>query len=689
MTEIAAGSIEASPRWPVLRFLGDELAISPFRWSRMVRMTVLVTLITIVSQALRVPSLAVSAFLVFMACTADVATTVRTGIGVLVAVTVAVILVLIFYSLSLGEPALRVPLMVVIIFATMYFMRLSPAGPLFWIIGFVCAYALTFGDLGASPERLTRSLLWAWVFVSYPIALVVIADIALGKRPETVFRAGVAERLGAAAAYLAASGDRAARGRFERLERAGTIELAAYVKAGPPSASAARAALLREVDLLFVLMRELPAEAANAPRLRAVLERAGEAIAEAGRAVLGESAVTAERFAVLEGEAADVAGGGASPAALAFVLPLLACIEELGQAVLEVRKPAAAAEPKAHGHAEVPVTRAKKTEAARFACKVTLAAVIAYVLYVSLDWSGIHTAMLTCLIVAQASIGATIQKLTLRIIGAVAGATLGILAIIFVLPHLETIGGLAVLVAAVTLFASWIVTGTQAISYAGVQIAFAFYLTVLQGFTRTSEMVVGRDRVIGIVIGNLLMTVVFTTLWPVPIKPVVRQALARAMEALAATLRLGGRAAPAAEIRDAEIAFHTQLRVVALNAPIRKLEPGDDGGAALLPAMGSLFVPIHAIARQGVDLAALHPDEATAISAMSESVAGWLSASATALEEPRALPAFRPDRAAVETLEAAAAGTASPASALRLRAGWFLLLSATIDRLAGPGEVSP
>ena len=437
-----------------------------------------------------------------------------------------------------------------------------------------------------------------------------------------------------------------------------------------------------------MLLRELPADAAGDPQVRAVLARAGEAVAAARRLLLGDGAATTETSIVVEGAGA----AGASAAALAVVLPLLACVEELAQAIAESQKPAAADEPKAHGHEKVAVTQAQKTGAARFAAKTTLAAMIGYIFYVSADWSGIHTAMLTCLIVAQGSLGATIQKLSLRIIGAALGAALGILSIIFVLPHLETIGGLVVLVGAVTLLASWIATASQAISYAGVQLGFAFYLTVLQGFTRTSQMSVGRDRVIGIIIGNLLITVVFTSLWPVRIKPVVRQALSRAMEALAATLRLAGRAAPASEIRDAEIAIHNQLRVAWQNAPLRKLEPGEDDGWSLVPALGSLFVPIHAIAHQGVDLGTLPPDEAAATSAVSESVAGWLSASATALGEPRALPAFRPATAAVETLKAAAGGPESPAAALRLRAEWFALLNAKIERLAGPeaeaGEVS-
>src|SRR5262249_41312182 len=153
--------------------------------------------------------------------------------------------------------------------------------------------------------------------------------------------------------------------------------------------------------------------------------------------------------------------------------------------------------------------------------------------------------------------------------GAVIGASLGILSIVFVLPHLDTIGGLLVLVAAVTLFCAWISTGSQAIAYAGMQVGLAFYLTVLQGYTRTSKMVIGRDRVIGILLGNVILSVVFSTLWPERIKPVVRQALSRALEALATMLRLGRGDPSAPGLREAEIAFQTNMRAAEQVAPAR------------------------------------------------------------------------------------------------------------------------
>src|SRR5262249_9743552 len=108
-----------------------------------------------------------------------------------------------------------------------------------------------------------------------------------------------------------------------------------------------------------------------------------------------------------------------------------------------------------------------------YALKGALAVMICYVLQSAVDWPGIRTCIVTCLIVGLTSEGATIQKGTLRISGALVGALMGFLAILFLIPSMVSITSLALVVAAGTAIAAWVVVGTPRISYAGVQIAFA------------------------------------------------------------------------------------------------------------------------------------------------------------------------------------------------------------------------
>src|SRR5437762_2144347 len=54
-----------------------------------------------------------------------------------------------------------------------------------------------------------------------------------------------------------------------------------------------------------------------------------------------------------------------------------------------------------------------------FARKVTFAAMFCYIFYMAIDWSGIHTALITCTFIALESTGATLHKGALRIGGCV------------------------------------------------------------------------------------------------------------------------------------------------------------------------------------------------------------------------------------------------------------------------------
>jgi multidrug resistance protein MdtO len=69
------------------------------------------------------------------------------------------------------------------------------------------------------------------------------------------------------------------------------------------------------------------------------------------------------------------------------------------------------------------------------------------------------------------------------------------------------------------LLAERIAAGSQRIAYAGLQIAFAFYLAIFQGFAPGTDLDVIRDRIAGIVLGIVVTTVVFRYLWPEEEKP--------------------------------------------------------------------------------------------------------------------------------------------------------------------------
>lgn len=151
----------------------------------------------------------------------------------------------------------------------------------------------------------------------------------------------------------------------------------------------------------------------------------------------------------------------------------------------------------------------------RFAAGGCLAAMLCYILYVSLDWPGLSTSIITCAVTALSTIGASRQKQVLNITGAVLGGfVLGLGAQIFILPHVDSIGGFTLTFATATAIAAWIGTSSSRLSYCGIQIAFAFYLVHLSDFAIQTSLVLARDRVIGVLLGITMMWLVFDRFRP-------------------------------------------------------------------------------------------------------------------------------------------------------------------------------
>jgi len=173
----------------------------------------------------------------------------------------------------------------------------------------------------------------------------------------------------------------------------------------------------------------------------------------------------------------------------------------------------------------------------QFALKTTMAVMISYAIYSLLDWPGMRTAIVTCFFVALSSLGETVHKLLLRLSGAVIGGLIAGLCIVFVLPHMTDIGQLCLLIFTVSVGAAWVSTSSELLAYAGMQIAFAFFLGILQGYAPATDLTVLRDRVAGILLGNIVITLIFSSFWPQSARSAVRAALADALRAIGNVIR--------------------------------------------------------------------------------------------------------------------------------------------------------
>ena len=161
-----------------------------------------------------------------------------------------------------------------------------------------------------------------------------------------------------------------------------------------------------------------------------------------------------------------------------------------------------------------------------------------YIFYMAIDWSGIHTAFITCTFIALESTGATLHKGVLRIGGCVIGGALALFTIVFLMPHMDTIASLVVVVACASAIAGWVATGSELISYGGLQIAFAFFYSVFQGYAPDTDLDNVRNRVVGILFGLIVTGLVFRYIWPERTIDRLRAALRVALRQLARLLEI-------------------------------------------------------------------------------------------------------------------------------------------------------
>jgi multidrug resistance protein MdtO len=631
----------------LVALLRRELLPTPGRLGDSVRIVVVVLAVVTILETFRIPESAVSAYIVLFLSGREAASTVRMALAAGIAVVLAIFMTIAVFMLSLSEPALRIPLMAASTFAAMFLSRATTLGPVFMVTGFVVAYGLTLGDevvglalqpatVGNAPDfglpevafvspedALVRFLLWFSLVVVVPVVLLIAANILAGRDPVLLLRQALAERLATAARFCV--GERGAEYELEAQAFEGTAGLhKLYGLSGGRSRLAWGISLINDIGRLgLLLLAWLQVEGDH----RQPLVPAADACRRTGQALQDGKAPSTELEVI-------IATGAARPLAEAITRTLQAISEALAAAPgrASSKESAAAGSPRRL----LAIDAFTNPEYVHFALKVTLAVMVCYFVMSMTDWPGIHTCIITCFFVALGTVGDTLHKATLRFVGCLIGAGLGLGAILLLVPDMTDLGDLFLLLAPITLLAAWVGYGSERISYAGWQIGLAFYLVVLQGYGPTIDMYTARDRTIGILFGNIVVFVIFTTIWPVSVANVVRAHLARALEQLAALLGLDvgsdGAISPSARSA-ADTAFGQaigQARGVLVNDPfetseVRRAVARRPIDAAVVAEVGRLFIPISAMLDLRADLVGPDLPQRTrdAVRAHSQALAEW------------------------------------------------------------------
>jgi multidrug resistance protein MdtO len=508
-----------------LEVLAGELAPRDGRWAAVARIATGSAITVVIAMVFQIPQPTYMAYIVFLISKDEVHATVTTALGGLAAATLAVLLVLGLELIDTSEPALRLPLMATATFVAMFTARTFALGPVSFLAGFVIVLLQTLVDDVPSPEALTRATLWTWVVVFVPVAVTLVVNLAFGEGAVAFMTRSVRKVLAEWETSLSNGNYRKSLAEW-RAQLLPLIEIAQHGTQKGPRASRITVPVLRALLDTLVIFEALPDELPQdlreelASRLRACREGIESGAAPALRDSKAPSQVTRVVNQLL-------------PAVLAVRSALSQLLDMI------VRPAPAPDNTKAqHPPRRLFVADAFSSEANwQFALKTTMAVMISYAIYALLDWPGMRTAVVTCFFVALSSLGETVHKLLLRLSGAAIGGLISGLCIVFVLPHLTDIGQLCLLIFAVSVGAAWVATSSELLSYAGMQIAFAFFLGILQGYAPATDLTVLRDRVAGILLGNIVVTIIFSSFWPQSAGTGVRAALAEALRAIAVVIR--------------------------------------------------------------------------------------------------------------------------------------------------------
>ena len=537
--------------------LADLTAPTPGRVEFALRIAAICVLTTLVAQTYETPDVALSAYVVFFMLKPDRTSSVLAGAAFAILISILIASLLLIASGVLDYPALRVAIMAVLSLLMLFLASASKLKPFASTIALILAYALDVMGKAPGGELATRALLYVWLLICLPAGISIVVNMLAGPAPRRLAERGIAGRLRAAQRLLAQPDD-AARRRVAALRRQGSMGLLGQVRLALLERTTPRPHLLalqqaaRSTGTLLMLAEAIDRQ----PDMPANWRRAAAS-------VLGEMAAILDRHLYPVGIEAVDAAARTGPAAL------LAADFDAVLAGFAIPPPAPEPAPaKARSGFFVP-DAFSNPDHVRYAVKVTMAAMGCYLFYSLTDWQGIHTCLITCYIVGLDTTAETIEKLSLRIMGALVGAAAGIAAIVWLTPHIDRIEGLLVLVFGGALAGGWIAGGGPRIAYAGFQLTFAVFLCVIQGASPAFDLTVARDRVIGILIGNAAVYLIFVTVWPASIVRRIDPAIAALLEGLARIARLPDRAAR----RDALPAAHAAVSPVETHLDIAVFEP--------------------------------------------------------------------------------------------------------------------
>jgi multidrug resistance protein MdtO len=526
----------------LLEFLRRELAPTPGRGSATFRLTLACLAATIPILTHHIPHGLIVMIVMYLITQEDTAATLLGSVLAIIGVTIGLGVALLAWQISLDIAWLRIVFFIVFFFGGLFLKRVLTIGALGSAIGVPAFLVMMLPDIyPPSPQILTEFVLWIWWCVT--LGLMVNAGVQLLLAPGdplALLQKELTTRLDTVAQTLRRlAGERMAvpeRDSLRSLAIAGMsrplglLKTAATIHVWAHERHEGLSAIITLTDRLVTsaLALETLPDLPHDPGLHERLLNVADGC-ERMRRAFNELRLPDDWVALADEKDAPPP------------FPLLDIERTLDQIALAVPR---YSEELRHSEAAPAEKRSlflpdafDNPEYVRFAVKGTLAAFICYFLFIGFDYPGIYTSVITCFVIALSTIGASNQKGILRFGGAAVGGFMGLIALVYLFPNLETIGGFWLVFGAGTAVSAWATFGTPRIFYGGYQTGLAFYKAVLQGFGPALSATVVRDRLIGVFFGLIVFGIVEKLLWPVRAQDALRARLAEILHLLAQLAR--------------------------------------------------------------------------------------------------------------------------------------------------------
>lgn len=515
----------------------EEIQNKPRRVNYMLRLTLICSLVITISMTLSIPFLSVSLIIAFFVTQQNNTMTMIMGGAFLITVFVAIGLSALVIKFTFEYPLIRLCISSLIFFIAIFLMRVvRKLGALFFPVALVVIYAQTFPELTQQAELTMRLLLWVWIAASYTIVLTVIVNHCFYQAssayqfkkvlPLSLLR--IQKILNTSATDI--SNQQTYPSLFDVIQLQETLQTLFKFSQKNEQIKQHREFYQKHIAII-VKLNNATAKLSVNPIIstadQGIASTLGEWVEVYFQALQQQNTQLEQLYAQLKPLNAD----NSHPVLIEIETLLLVAFEQKQMTL------ALSALPKEPILVEDAFSNPIY---ARFALKTLLATLLCYVFYMGTAWNGIHTVMLTCVICAQVGLGATIQRVILRVGGVILGSVLVLFCVVFIQPHTDSILGLLLMCAPVMALGAWLSAGSERINYVGVQLMFTFSVALLGTFYPSTDLVEIRDRILGIFIGVIVSVFFSLAFWRDSEISILKEKLAKLYQSIAQHLKQTG-----------------------------------------------------------------------------------------------------------------------------------------------------